>query len=213
MTYQLAPSILSFDPLNLKDSVLELKSANVDWIHLDIMDGQFVPPITFGADVAASIFRAIGVPMEAHLMTLTPQAHFESFIQAGCTRVIFHAEVAPHAHRLCQELKSRGVQAGVAINPSTPVQALEPLLEILDLALVMTVNPGWGGQALISECLSKVTWLRNQRPDLDIEIDGGVNEKTIRQGVEAGANVFVAGNYLTSQPISDAVATLRAAWA
>lgn len=211
--YQLAPSILSFDPLRLSEALQELKSAEVDWIHLDIMDGQFVPPITFGADLAASIFREVGMRMEAHLMTLTPQAHFDAFIKAGCSRVIFHAEVAPHAHRLCQELKSRGVEAGVAINPSTPVQALEPLLDIIDLALVMTVNPGWGGQKLISECLSKVTWLRERRPELEIEIDGGVNAETIRAGVAAGANVFVAGNYLTSQPISQAIENLRAAWA
>jgi len=187
-----------------------MQEAGVDWIHLDVMDGQFVPPITFGAELAKSLSQVTNVPMEAHLMTLTPDAHFDAFIGAGCKRVIFHAEVHDHAHRLCQTLRSKGILSGVAINPGTAVEVLEPLLDVMDLALVMTVNPGWGGQQFIESCIDKVKAIRAMRPNLPIQVDGGVGPATIRRLFDAGATDFVTGSYLMKAPsIAEGVSTLR----
>ena len=184
--------------------------AGADWIHCDVMDGQFVPPITFGSQMVEGLRRLGDVPLEVHLMTLTPEAHFDAFAGAGCSRIIFHQEVAPHAYRLAQRLHSMGLQAGIALNPGTSALAIEPLLDLVDLALVMTVNPGWGGQEFIHKCLDKVRWLRERRADLNIEVDGGVDEHTIGEAMEAGANVFVTGNYVAHAPSpAGALAKLR----
>lgn len=210
MKYEITPSILSFDADDFRTPVRELNAAGVDWIHLDVMDGQFVPPITFGADLAKKLIAIGSVPVEAHLMTNTPDAHFDAFVEAGCKRVVFHAEATIHGHRLVQRLRSLGVQAGVAINPATPIEALYPYLDDLDLALIMTVNPGWGGQKLIPMCLRKVEALRAIAPDLDIQVDGGIDDVTLSSAISAGANVFVSGSYLTrTQTITEGVQSLR----
>ncbi len=197
MTPLICPSILSFDPANLLGPVAQLQAAGADVVHLDIMDGQFVPPITFGAQLAKSLASVTNLPREAHLMTLTPEAHFDAFAEAGCARITFHIEATAHAHRLCQSLRGRGLQAGVAINPGTPVQDVEPLLQVADLILVMTVNPGWGGQKFIPECVEKVRSLRNLHPTIAIQVDGGVDPLTITELWQAGATHFVTGSYLT----------------
>jgi len=210
--YELAPSILSCDQSRLAESVKQMMDAGVEWIHFDIMDGQFVPPITFG-DQTVRDMRPLGdAGFEAHLMTLTPEAHFDAFIEAGCSRIIFHAETTPHGHRLAQSLRDRGVQAGVSLNPGSPVSLVEPYLDQLDLVLVMTVNPGWGGQKFIPSTLSKIKRLRELKPELDIEVDGGIVPDTLPLVKEAGANVFVSGSYLMrAASIADGVAALRKA--
>jgi len=191
-----APSILSFDHSALREPVKDLMNAGGDWIHCDIMDGQFVPPITFGAGLVKALGKIGDTPREAHLMTLSPERHFDDFIAAGCQRIIFHVEATAHAHRLIEILHDKGVQAGVAINPGTHPSAVEAIVDNADLILVMTVNPGWGGQQFIAGCLDKVRTLRAMRADLNIEVDGGIDTRTIVCARDAGANVFVAGSFL-----------------
>ena len=209
---RVCPSILSCPADDYRSSVQQMMEGGADWIHLEVMDGQFVPPITFGADLASALAKLGDAPLEAHLMTLTPEAHFESFIQAGCKRVIFHLEACRHPHRLAQQLRSQGVLAGIALNPGTPSCLLKPLLDVCDLALVMTVNPGWGGQALIESCIEKVAEIRAMAPDLPIQVDGGVDPHTISRLFQAGATDFVAGSYLMKAPtIAAGIESLRSA--
>jgi ribulose-phosphate 3-epimerase len=196
MKSSLAPSILSFDLTDIHLAVKTMVGAGAEVIHLDVMDGQFVPPITFGDSYVRSLRPLVDTLFEAHLMVENPEAQFEPFVAAGCQRIIFHVEATPHAYRLTQTLKELGVQAGVAINPGTPVEAVQPLLRVLDEVLVMTVNPGWGGQKFLCECLEKVTRLRELKPDLLIEVDGGIDATTLPIAQQSGANLFVVGSHL-----------------
>ena len=200
MKYELAPSVLSFDLTSLSSSVPRLIAAGAGIVHLDVMDGQFVPPITFGAALASSLRKHTDVPMEAHLMVMDPERQFDAFQEAGCKRIVFHYEATKHAHRLVQDLKSRGLDAGIAINPGTPSEVLDAVIGDLDMVLVMTVNPGWGGQKFIASTLEKIARVRALRPDMDIQVDGGIDPSTIGQVIEAGANSFVVGSYLLKPP-------------
>lgn len=196
LTKRLAPSILSCNPAAYGEAVLQMIVAGASMIHLDVMDGQFVPPITFGADLARAL-RELGVKeLDAHLMTLTPERHLEAFSNAGCTRMTFHLETTEHPHRLAQSVREQGMEAAIALNPGTSAQAVEPLLSVLDAVLVMTVNPGWGGQAIIPACIEKVRQIRRLNAEIDIVVDGGVDERTIGELAQAGATTFVTGSYL-----------------
>lgn len=191
---------------------MEMQDAAVDMIHLDVMDGQFVPPITFGDGLARSVVHMVDLPVEAHLMVDNPERQIEAFSKAGCFRIICHVEATRHVHRLVLQMKEHGVEAGIAINPGTPVSAIEPILPMLDLVLVMTVNPGYGGQAFIPACLEKVQELRELRPEVMIEVDGGIDPLTIKQAQDAGANLFVVGSFLQKTvTIPDAVVDLERA--
>jgi ribulose-phosphate 3-epimerase len=201
MKYELAPSVLSFDLTSLSSSVPRLIAAGAGIVHLDVMDGQFVPPITFGAALASSLRKHTDAAMEAHLMVMDPERQFDAFQEAGCKRIVFHYEATKHAHRLVQDLKSRGLDAGIAINPGTPSEVLDAVIGDLDMVLVMTVNPGWGGQRFIASTLEKIARVRALRPDMDIQVDGGIDPSTIGQAIEAGANSFVVGSYLLKSPI------------
>lgn len=192
----LAPSILSFGLTDLRESVKTMAESGAKIIHLDVMDGQFVPPITFGDAYVRDLRSSCDLLFEAHLMTLSPEMHFQAFRDAGCERIIFHAEATDHAHRAAQSLRAMGIEAGVAINPGTPAEIVRPLLEVVDLVLIMTVNPGWGGQVFIPECIQKVRQIRAWSEDVMIEVDGGIDPVTLPLVKEAGANVFVVGSYL-----------------
>ncbi len=206
----IAPSVLTFPHADLKGPLLAMQDAGVDLIHLDVMDGQFVPPITFGDGLAKSVVGIVDLPVEAHLMIETPEKQIDAFAKAGCFRLIAHVEATVHSHRLMQQIKDAGMEAGIAINPGTPVEAIMPILTLVDLVLVMTVNPGYGGQKFLPECLEKVQKIRHLRPEVFIEVDGGIEPLTIKRAQDAGANLFVVGSYLQKPAsIQEAVEVLE----
>jgi ribulose-phosphate 3-epimerase len=194
---KIAPSILSADFTRLGEQILALEAAGVDRFQVDVMDGRFVPNITFGALAIESLRPLTRLTIEAHLMVEPPEDFITRFAQAGADTIIVHQEATPHLHRAIQRIHQLGKKAGVAINPSTPASTLSEVLESLQLVLVMTVNPGFGGQDFIPETLSKIRKIRHAIQegglDCEIEVDGGINHETARLVVEAGANVLVCG--------------------
>jgi ribulose-phosphate 3-epimerase len=195
---KLAPSILAANFFNLGEQVLEAERAGVDRIHVDVMDGHFVPNISFGALVVEALRPKVKIPLETHLMISDPDKYIDDFIDAGSDTVIVHVEGNNHLHRTVQKIKQRNKKAGVVLCPATPVVTLSEILGDLDLILVMTVNPGFGGQKFLEPMLNKIRTVRNlidrQRPGIDLEIDGGVDVHTIGPAAQAGARVFVAGS-------------------
>jgi len=216
---ELVPSILSADFTRLGEQVREAEAAGAQRIQIDVMDGHFVPNITMGPMVVEAVRRCTTLTLEAHLMITNPQDYIETFAQAGADVIIVHQETCPHLHRIIQQIKATGKQAGVALNPSTPVFLLQDILSQLDMVLIMSVNPGFGGQDFIPEALTKITTLHKmiQQRGLscDIEVDGGISEKTVPQVVRAGANLLVAGSAIYNQreSVDQAIIRLRNATA
>ena len=194
----LAPSLLSCDFAHLDEAIKKIESNNGSWVHIDVMDGIFVPEITFGQPIVRSIRPLTKLPFDVHLMTEKPENQIESFAKAGADLITFHYEAAVHHHRIVQQIHSLGKKAGISIVPSTPVSAILPILPFVDLVLVMTVNPGFGGQALIPECIEKVKELNVYRKEKGlnfmISVDGGVSEKTASVVIESGVDVAVSGS-------------------
>lgn len=195
---KIAPSILAANFAKLGEEVAEVEKAGADWIHIDVMDGHFVPNISFGAVVMEAIRPLTKLPFDVHLMIENADRYVEDFAKAGADYITVHVEASPHLHRTIQLIRSFGVKPGVVLNPHTPVESILPILEDIDLVLFMTVNPGFGGQKFIESVLPKVEQLaaiiKEKGLDIDIEIDGGINEETIVACAKAGANVFVAGS-------------------
>lgn len=211
---KIAPSILAADYANFASELKRIEETSAEYVHIDIMDGQFVPNITFGADVVASMRKHSKLVFDCHLMVVNPERFVDAFAQAGADIMTVHAESTLHIHGALQKIKKAGMKAGVVINPGTPVSAIEPVLSLVDQVLIMTVNPGFGGQAFIPEMLEKVQKVAKIRDekgyDFDIEVDGGVDNKTIKACYQAGANVFVAGSYLfKASDLTAQVETLR----
>ena len=214
---QIAPSVLPADFSRLGEEVAALEAAGVDLIQWDVMDGQFVPNLTFGPDVIKSARAHCTVPFEAHLMVYTPDVMAQQYVDAGCSRLIVHAEACTHLHRTLGNINSMGAQGAVALNPSTPASAIEHVLDLVDLVLVMTVNPGFGGQAYIPTMEPKIAEIRAMietaglSDDVDLEVDGGIGPATIAGAAAAGANVLIAGSALYRDPegLEHAVTELR----
>lgn len=200
----IAPSILSADFTRLKEEIQAVEAAGADWIHADIMDGHFVPNLTFGPMVVESVRRATGLPIDVHLMISEPDRYISDFAKAGATCISVHAETCTHLNRTVQLIRDSGARPGVVLNPATPVEALRWILEYLDFVLVMSVNPGFGGQRFIPNSIARITLLRTMISERGlstlIEVDGGVSPQTIADIAAAGADVFVAGSAIFNSP-------------
>ena len=211
----IVPSILSADFTRLGEQVREADLAGAQRIQVDVMDGHFVPNITMGPMVVEAVRRCTHLPLETHLMITNPERYVEDFARAGADVIIVHQEVCPHLHRVIQQIKTAGKMAAVALNPSTPVFLLENILSLIDMVLIMTVNPGFGGQEFIPETLPKIARLRQTITErglrCDIEVDGGIHEATAPLVIKAGANLLVAGSavYNQQESVAQAIARLK----
>jgi ribulose-phosphate 3-epimerase len=211
---KIAPSILSADFAKLGEEIKDVERGGADYIHVDVMDGHFVPNITIGTLIVDAIRPVTTLPLDVHLMIENPDKYIPDFAKAGADIITVHVEACPHLHRTIQLIKSLGVKAGVVLNPATPVSTIEHVLEDIDMVLLMTVNPGFGGQKFITSVLPKITqvatMIRERNLDVEIEIDGGVNEETARLCIEAGANVLVAGSAVyNKENRAKAIAAIR----
>ncbi|KPJ64242.1 MAG: ribulose phosphate epimerase [Syntrophobacter sp. DG_60] len=216
MRYKIAPSILSADFAQLKKEIEAVKQAGADLIHIDVMDGHFVPNLTIGPPVVASIRKITDLPLDVHLMIEAPDRLLEAFANAGADILTVHVEACPHLHRTIETIKSLGKNAGVALNPATPLHFLEPILAEVNLVLIMSVNPGFSGQSFIPSTLKRIEavkdMLNNAKKEIDLEVDGGISEKNIKSVASKGANIFVAGSAIFDQSdYKDIIKRFRAA--
>ena len=211
---KLAPSILSADFARLLEDVKKVEKAGCEYLHIDVMDGHFVPNITLGPAIVKSLRKDVNMVFDAHLMIENPDNYIKEFADAGCDIIVVHQEACTHLHRTIQNIKSHGVKAGVALNPATPIETIKYVLEDVDMVLLMSVNPGFGGQSYIPVVTKKIKELRalidEMGLDIDIEVDGGVKPSNISEVVNPGANVIVAGSAIfNAGDIDEAVKSLR----
>ena len=212
----IAPSLLSADPLNFERDLKDVEAAGADWHHVDVMDGHFVPNLTYGLPFIKALKAKSKIPLDVHIMVSNPDAVAEQYLDAGADLLVFHQEAAVHPHRIIQQIKARGRLAGMALNPGTPIEHVYPLIGELDLVLIMSVNPGFGGQSFIQETTARVTQLhqllvkKGLQDKVKIEVDGGINATTAKLVVAAGASALVAGTAVYGEKDrKSAIAALR----
>ncbi|MGL4913787.1 MAG: ribulose-phosphate 3-epimerase [Romboutsia sp.] len=211
---KLAPSILAADFARLLEDVKKVENAGCEYLHIDVMDGHFVPNITLGPAIVKSLRKDVGMVFDAHLMIENPDNYIKEFVDAGCDLIVVHEEACRHLHRTIQNIKSYKVKAGVALNPATPVETIKHILKDLDMVLIMTVNPGFGGQSFIESMIPKIEELKNmiesQNLNVDIQVDGGIKPENVDKVVKAGANVIVAGSAIfNSDNINETIKQFR----
>jgi ribulose-phosphate 3-epimerase len=211
---KLAPSILSADFARLLEDVKKVEKAGCEYLHIDVMDGHFVPNITLGPQVVKSLRKNVNMVFDAHLMIENPDKYIKDFVDAGCDIIVVHQEACPHLHRTIQNIKSHNVKAGVALNPATPIETIKHIISDVDMILIMTVNPGFGGQTFIENMIDKIKELKNlidsKNLNVDIQVDGGIKPENVKCVVDAGANVIVAGSAIfNSDDISKTVKQFR----
>jgi len=211
---KIAPSILSADFTKLGEEIEAVEKAGADYIHIDVMDGHFVPNITVGPMIVKAARKATNLPLDVHLMIENPERYIDDFVTAGSDLITVHAETVTHLHRILRVIRDAGVKAGVSLNPATPLSSIEHVLNNLDMVVLMTVNPGFGGQSFIPEVLPKIEELKRmidqKDMEIDIEVDGGINVENIAKVARAGANIFVAGNAIFgSNDYAETIALMR----
>ena len=217
MPIRIAPSILSADLNNLGDQIREAVDAGADWIHVDVMDGSYVPNITFGPNIVSAIRKVTDLPIDVHLMIVNPERHFQTFADAGTDHLTIHFETCPHIDRSLHQIRDLGMSPAVVINPGSPASLLREILYAIDSVLIMSVNPGFGGQSFIKNTFDKIrrtkSFLDELNPDASIQIDGGISAENIKACYEAGASVFIAGSSIFKHPngINAGIEALRKA--
>ncbi len=205
----IAPSLLAADFSKLREEIIEIEKCGAEYLHLDVMDGNFVPNISFGAPVISSIRKHTSIVFDVHLMVEEPDHIIKDMVDAGADIITVHAEACKHLNRTLQLIKSYEKKTGVALNPSTPIEMIKHDLDNIDMVLIMTVNPGFGGQTFIESMVKKIKELRNLNKNIDIEVDGGINAETSKSVKEAGANILVAGSYVFNGNYEDKIKSLR----